>query len=129
MILRLFSKSIALVAFCGALLVAGPIDGRWTITMTPRTEGKGKTRTTTLEIKSVGDQLQGTISAGKKLNASIDKGTINGGDFTFVTKLTTKKGDRTIYWKGTVDGDQLKGVQSAKQGAKHGREFTAKRAG
>ena len=93
--------------------------------MTPKA-GKNKSRTTTLELKTQGNQLTGTLAA-KKISSALDKGLVDGNSFSFATKLTTKKGERTIYWKGTVEGDSLVGTQSAKQGAKRGQQFTAKR--
>ena len=129
MMLKMFGKSVAFVALCGALLTAGPIDGRWNIEAQAKKATKGKARMSTLDLKSTGNQIQGNLTAGKHVNAAVDKGVIEGNTFSFVTKITTKKGDRTVYWKGTVDGDELKGTQSAKEGSKHGREFTAKRAG
>ena len=131
MILNRTAKTLALVAFCSALF-AGPIDGRWKVEIIPKTEGpakkaaKNRLRTATLEFKTKGNQLTGTLAA-KKLSSALDKGLVDGNSFSFATKLTTKKGERTIYWKGTIDGDTLKGTQSAKEGAKRGQQFTAKR--
>ncbi len=132
MILNRIAKTLVLVTFCSTLF-AGPIDGRWKVEITPKSEapakkaGKNKIRTATLDFKTQGNQLTGTLAA-KKLSSALDKGLVDGNSFSFATKLTTKKGERTVYWKGTIEGDTLKGTQSAKQGAKRGQQFTAKRA-
>lgn len=131
MILNRIATTLIFLTFSGSLF-AGTLDGRWNVQITPKAEGqakkagKNKSRTITLELKTQGNQLTGTI-AGKKMSSPVNKGLIDGNTFSFATKLTTKKGEKTIYWKGTLDGDSLKGTQSAKEGAKRGQQFTAKR--
>ena len=125
MILNQIAKTLVLAAFCGSLFAGPSIDGRWKVEMTPKA-GKSKSRTTTLDLKTQGNQLTGTLAA-KKISSALDKGLVDGNTFSFATKLTTKKGERTIYWKGTIEGDSLVGTQSAKQGAKGGHQFTARR--
>ena len=130
MILKFLTKSAALVALSG-MMFAGSIDGRWKLEPTEgqaQATAKGKPRTTFLDLKAAGAQLTGTVSAGKKHNTTIEKGIVDGDKFSFVTRTITKKGERIQYWKGAVDGDQLKITHSAKEGAKHGQSMIAKRA-
>ena len=130
MILKFLAKSAALLAMSG-MMFAGSIDGRWKLEPLEgqaKESAKGKSRTMTLDLKSSGNQLTGSLSAGKKRNTTIEKGSVDGDNFSFVTKTTTKKGERIQYWKGTVEGDQLKLTHSAKEGAKRGQALMAKRA-
>ena len=130
MILKFLTKSAVVLALSG-MMFAGSIDGRWKLEPLEgqaKKSAKGKSHTATLDLKSSGNQLEGTLSAGKKRNATIEKGTVEGNNFSFVTKTTTKKGERIQYWKGTVEGDQLKVTHSAKEGAKRGQSLIAKRA-
>ena len=112
-------------------LFAGNIDGNWAIKPAESTKqgGKVKAKAATLELHSQGSQLEGKLTGGKKKAAVvITDGKVDGNTFSFITKTTTKKGERTLYWKGSVEGDQLKGTHSANQsGGKHGQEFTAKK--
>ena len=129
MILKFLTKSAAMLAMSG-LIFAGSIDGRWKLEPLEgqaKTSVKGKSHTSTLDLKSSGNQLTGSLSAGKKHNTTIEKGSVDGDNFSFVTKTVTKKGERIQYWKGTVEGDQLKLTHSAKEGAKHGQPLIAKR--
>ena len=60
-------------------------------------------------------------------SVAIQDGKIEGNQFSFTTVQTSKKkGDQKVEWKGTVEGDQLKGTRSSgKRG--RGAPFTAKR--
>lgn len=129
MILKFLTKSAALLALSG-MMFAGSIDGRWKLEPMEgqaKKTAKGKSRTAFLDLKSTGNQLTGSLSGGKKHNSTIEKGAIDGDNFSFATKTTTKKGERIQYWKGTVEGDQLKITHSAKEGAKRGQQLIAKR--
>ena len=131
MILKFLTKSVTILALSG-MMFAGAVDGTWKLQPLEAAKGKkatkGKSQSATLELKSEGNLLTGSLNAGKKRNTTIEKGTVEGNTFSFVTKMTTKKGERTQYWKGTLDGDQLKLRHSAKEGAKRSMEMTAKRA-
>ena len=111
-------------------LFAGQIDGNWAVTAaeTANKKGKAKAKPVTLELHAEGVQLEGKLLGGKKGGgAVIADGKVDGNSFSFTTKMTTKKGERTLYWKGSVNGDQIKGTRSAKEGGKRSQEFTAKK--
>ena len=137
MLLKFIGKSIAALTLCSALM-AGTIDGKWDVQMVAKPEpnskkaaknkGKTKGKPSTLELKSEGKQLQGSVIARKRDAAPIEKGVFDGEKFSFTSKMTTKKGERTVYWQGTVDGSELKGKMSPRQGGKGGQEFIAKKA-
>lgn len=83
----------------------------------------------TLDLKAEGGKLTGTVSTPARRRGgslAIQDGKIEGNQFSFTTVQTTKKGDQKVEWKGTVEGDQLKGTRSSgKRG--RGAPFTAKR--
>jgi hypothetical protein len=123
-----------LILFCLAigLAAAASIDGTWTSEMKMRGGKKGggqdRTVTVTMNLKSDGNALTGTVNGGGKKsgNAQIQDGKIDGNQFSFTTVQTTKKGEQKQTWRGTIDGDTLSGTRS-RAGGKRGQPFTAKR--
>jgi hypothetical protein len=123
-----------LILFCLAvgLAAAASIDGAWTSEMKMRGGKKGggqeRTVTVTMNLKSDGNVLSGTVSGGgkKRGSAQIQDGKIEGNQFSFTTVRTTKKGEQKQIWRGTIDGDTLRGTRS-RPGGKRGQPFTAKR--
>jgi hypothetical protein len=124
-----------LILFCLAvgLASAAGIDGTWTSEMKMRGGKKGggadRTVTVTLNLKTDGDKVTGSVrSGGKKRSgtAEIQDGKIDGNQFSFVTVQKSKKGEQKQTWKGTIDGDTLQGTKS-REGGKRGQSFTAKR--
>ena len=88
-----------------------------------------KTATVTLELKSQGSQLTGSVIASKGKRArptAIQDGKIDVERFTFLTVQHAKKGDVKFTWQGTLNGEQISGTRS-RDGAKWGVPFTAKR--
>jgi len=119
-----------LLVFAAAALAAG-IDGKWVAEM--KAGGKKKAEAAaaqvTLDLKSEGNQLTGTVSAPGRKRAStlaIKDGKIEGNRFSFTTVQQTRKGENKMQWQGTLEGDQLKGTRG-KEGGKRGAPFTAKR--
>ena len=123
-------RTLILFLLAAGLAAAAAIDGAWTSEMKMRGGKKGGDRTVriTLNLKSQGDQLTGTVESGGKRSrsAQIQDGKIEGNRFSFTTVQTTKKGEQKQEWRGTVDGDTLQGTRS-RAGGKRGQPFTAKR--
>jgi hypothetical protein len=120
---------IGLVLSSLALLAAG-IDGKWTAEIAGRSGKGAETKVmTTLDLKSSGEALTGTVTAEARRARSVEvtDGKVTGSQFSFKTKQTSKKGEQVMIWEGTVDGETLKGTR-AREGAKRKVEFTAKRA-
>jgi hypothetical protein len=110
-------------------LYAGPIDGKWRAET--KLEGKSKragtTVTTTFDLKASDGKLTGSVSTGRgKRNKTVEiqNGKIEGDRFTFTTVRKTKKGEKTISWQGTLNGNELKGTTG---NSKRPVEFTAKK--
>jgi len=130
---RVFS---ILTLCCAVSLVAAAagIDGKWVTTMkvpAPKKQG-GEPREVqfTLDLKSEGAKLTGTVSGGPGRRAAtmnIESGKLEGDKFSFTTVQRNRQGqERKWTWEGTVQGDELRGTRSA-EGARRGIDFTAKR--
>ena len=123
-------RTLILFLLAACLASAAAIDGAWTSEMKMKGGKKGgdRTVTITLNLKSQGDQLTGTVVSGGKRSrsAQIQDGKIEGNRFSFTTVQTTKKGEQKQEWRGTIEGDTLQGTRS-RAGGKRGQPFTAKR--
>lgn len=122
---------IASLAMGAASMAAAGIDGKWSFESTVSKKNDTKV-TTTLELKSEGNKLTGTVTnagAGKKAGRAVEiqEGKLEGNKVTFVTIQTTKKkGDIKLTWEATLEGDSLTGTRTP-ENAKRGQNFTAKR--
>jgi len=119
---------IAGLLFAAVAVFAAGIDGKWTSEMTMRGPDGEMKVTTTMDLKSSGETLTGTVAtAGPRPGtAEIMEGKIAGNKFSFKTKQTTKKGEMINVWEGTIDGDSLTGSRG-REGGNNKMEFTAKR--
>ncbi|GAB3335635.1 hypothetical protein GCM10027299_44820 [Larkinella ripae] len=75
--------------------LAGPIDGKWTGKVADQHE-------LTLDLKTEGDKLTGTISNANG-GLPIKDGKVSGNDFSFTTELR----NNTLPVKGRVEGEKL----------------------
>jgi hypothetical protein len=126
-------RTLILFGLAAVLASAASLDGTWNSEMKMRGGKKGggqeQTVTVTLNLKTDGDKVTGTVvSGGKKRSATaqIQDGKIEGNQFSFTTVQKTKKGEQKLTWHGTIEGDQLQGTR-AREGGKRGQPFTAKR--
>ena len=96
------------------------VAGKWELT----SEGRQGPMTRNMTIEQTGENIKGVIS-GQRGDQDFT-GTVKGKDITFTVKFKTQNGnERSIEYKGTVDGDNMKGTIETPQGS---REWTAKRA-
>lgn len=116
-------------------LYAASIDGKWEAEIKSKAgkkKGGGEQiSTVTFDLKSSGSALTGTVEGGggRKAGAmQITDGKIDGDSFSFTTVQRGRKGkaDQKSNWKGTLQGDELRGDRS-RDGARRGTPFTAKR--
>jgi hypothetical protein len=126
-------RSPILFLLTASLALGAAIDGTWTAEMKMRggkkTGSQERFVQVTLNLKSDGNKATGTVMSGAKKRsaaAQIVDGKIEGNRFSFTTIETTKKGEQRLEWRGTVDGDKLRGTRS-RSSAKRGQTFTAKR--
>jgi hypothetical protein len=123
--------SIAALLCLTPVAPAAGIDGKWSAEFQAAGKKvKAKTNVKkaagpTLNLKSDGTQITGSVGAGKKA-MTIQDGKLNGASFSFVTVRKRKEGENKMLWSGTLDGDTLRGTRS-REGAKRRAGFVAKR--
>ena len=130
-------RILLIVTLCAAVALvaaAAGIDGKWvtTIKMPAGKKQGGEAREVqfTLDLKSEGGKLTGTVSGGlgrRPVTQEIQSGKIEGNKFSFVTVQKSKTGqERKFMWEGTVQGDELRGTRTP-EGGRRGLDFVAKR--
>ncbi len=133
--MRKLAVFIGLLGVFSLALYAASIDGKWVAEVKGKANkkrGGGEQITTiTFDLKSSGGALTGTVDAGVRRNAGamqITDGKIDGDSFSFTTfqKGRKAKADQKWTWKGTLQGDELRGDRS-RDGARRSMPFTAKR--
>ncbi len=123
------NKKVAKVAFvCALLLTAGwaaraadefaKVAGTWELSM----KGREGTITQTLTIEQDASKIKGTLK-GERGDSDFE-GTVTGNKISFTVKRDTPRGEMTVEYAGTVDGDSIKGTM---QGGRFSRDWTAKR--
>jgi len=127
--MQLVIRAFAGLALAAALLLAGPLDGKWVSERKIDRNGEEMTITQTFDLKTEGSKLTGTLTMSfgtmEPRTAEIKDGKLDGSKFSFKTVMSTPNGDFTTSWEGTLDGDLLKGT-AAREGGE-GRPFEAKR--
>src|SRR5690242_8997510 len=113
------------VLFCAiaAVALSAEVTGKWTGEMQGR---KGKSQTTTLDLKADGDKLTGTAGA-RGRQVPISDGKVDGDNVSFKVKRTMGDNEMVILYKGKVSADELKLTMSM-EGRNGSREITLKRA-
>ena len=122
-------KSWLWMGGCVALLLCGmaaiaaeepaKVAGNWEMSF----EGPRGTVTQTLAIEQDGAKIKGTLKGPR--GESPLEGTLEGNKISFAVKRNTPRGEMTLEYTGTVDGDSMKGTMS---GGQFSGDWTAKRA-
>lgn len=95
----------AVIASAAVMVFAADIDGKWTA----ETQGRNGTVTQTLELKSSGMNLTGTLDNGRGgMPVEIKEGMIHESDVTFKVTTMGRNGEVTVTYSGKLDGDDLK---------------------
>ncbi len=126
----------AILTWC--LLIAGgalaaDIDGKWYSERKLERDGQSFVVKTTLDLKSAGGKLTGTVttSFGEKEMppAEIRDGKLDGNKFSFITIASFGGNEYKTKYEGSVDGATLKGtaLREGGQGGGQPRPFEAKR--
>ena len=126
-------KTITTLFVCfflfAGLTFAASIDGKWVSERKMERDGNSFTIVQTFDLKSDGGKLTGSITMQlgdmEPRKSDIKDGKIDGDKFTFATTMQGPNGDMTMMYKGTVEGDTLKGT-SAREGGQE-RPFEAKK--
>ena len=95
------------------------VAGVWELSM----EGRQGAFTQTMTIEQNGDKIKGALK-GPRAEAPLE-GTVKGNKISFTVKRDTPRGEVTLEYTGTVDGDSMKGTLSTPAGS---RDWTARRA-
>jgi hypothetical protein len=126
-------KTLIVVTLCmilaAAAVLAGPIDGKWVAERKMERDGQSFTIIQTFALKSEGNKLTGTVSMQfgdmEPRSMEVKNGTIEGEKFSFTTEMSTPNGDFKMNYKGSVEGDSLKGTSEREGGEP--RPFEAKK--
>jgi hypothetical protein len=81
------------------------VTGAWQLSMPGR---DGNMMTENLTLQQDATKLTGTIK-GRRGDEPVT-GTINGNDIDFTVAISTPNGNFNLEYKGTVDGDSMKGT-------------------
>jgi hypothetical protein len=118
------------VLLLAAFAVAGPIDGKWYAERTMERDGEKFTIKQTFDLKSEGATLTGTLTMAfgdmEPRSIPIKEGKIDGNNFSFLTVMETPNGEFKSVYKGTIEGNVLKGT-SEREGSGQTRPFEAKK--
>jgi hypothetical protein len=79
------------------------VDGTWVMT----NKGRNGVVTTTLTLTQDGITLNGTMRSKDGVETPIDDGNMSGNNITFTV---TRPGQNKVEYKGTVDGETMKGT-------------------
>lgn len=100
------TAALALVFISGLLLEAAEVDvsGDWTLTMvTPRGE-----MSMDMAIVQEGEKISVTMKSPR--GDTTGEGTIKGNEIEWAVTRSTPRGEFTTTYKGTVEGDTMKGT-------------------
>ncbi|MGB2907431.1 MAG: hypothetical protein WBB73_10020 [Candidatus Aminicenantaceae bacterium] len=115
--------AVGILFLAGVSLCALAVDvsGTWEMTMeTPR----GEERVSEMKIEQEGDKITVTME-GFQGNEMTGKGTVTDNEVEWTVNMETQRGEFTITYSGTVDGDTMTG--QAEMGDFGAMEFTAKK--
>jgi hypothetical protein len=118
-----FWTAAGLIALLSGLSIAAheaaKVAGTWELSM----EGRQGAFTQTMTLEQNGDKIKGAVK-GPRAETPFE-GTVKGNKISFTVKRDTPRGEVTLEYTGTVDGDSMKGTVSTPGGS---RDWTARRA-
>jgi hypothetical protein len=132
--------SIAAALLLGAGLLSAEVTGKYKVEMEapagaqgggPGGGRGGMFGNMVFDLKEAAGALSGEVQMGQGDRArtiAITNGKIADGKFSFETTMETPRGEMTMVYQGTVEGDTLKGTFQMKDSDRPARNFTAKKA-
>jgi hypothetical protein len=121
---------IKAVALCCAALFAvvmvtqaqapAKVAGTWQVT----NQGRNGVQTSTLTVTQEGGALKGSMKGMNGMEIPLENGTVSGNSIDFTVTRMGRNGDVKVEYKGTVDGDTIKGTF---QQGENSVDWTAKR--
>ena len=126
-----WQRGLVMVAVLSLLAVAMPalaedavdITGAWEVSW----EGRQGTRTVTINFEQDGENLKGSF-AGPQGGEVPVTGSIKGDQITFSVSMQSQRGEFTLTFKGTVEGEAMSGTMSMAQ-MEGERPWTGKKVG
>lgn len=138
--LRTFLVIVAALAL-GAGLLSAEMTGKYKVTMEAPAgaqggggggqRGGGMFGNIVFDLKEAGGALTGEVHMGqgeRTRTIPISNGKVADGNFSFEAKFETQRGEMVMLYKGTVEGDGLKGTSQMKDSERPPRNFTATKA-
>jgi len=107
------------LAFAVAALFAADVAGEWEMT----SEGRQGPTTQTFKIVQDGEKI--TVTMEGRMGEMTGEGTVKENAIEWSITRETQRGEMTIVYKGTVDGNSMKGTVA--MGGMGEREWTAKK--
>ena len=117
------SLCLGVLFLAGVYLFASAIDvsGTWEMSLeTPR----GETMESEMKIEQDGDKITVTMQ-GFRGDEMTGEGTVDGNELEWTVNFETQRGEMTIIYKATVEGDTMTG--QAELGDFGSMDFTAKK--
>ncbi len=119
--LKKLALALLFVALGTVTAFAADVSGKWTASV----QGRRGTQNITFNFTVDGSTLTGKITT-ERGDSDISNGKVDGDTISFDQVLNFNGNQRTISYKGTVDGDSIKFTRT--MGDRPGTEFTATRA-
>lgn len=123
------NRVLLVIGLCAFVLVLGTVlsaaektaqvAGKWEMSW----EGRAGPITATLILEQDSEKLKGTLRSERGGESPVT-GTITGKEIRFSVKRETPRGEMTVEYSGTAEGDTIKGTMQMGQ---FSREWTAKR--
>ena len=110
----------ALVVMVAQAQAAAKVAGTWEMS----NQGRNGVQTNTLTITQDGGTLKGTMKGMNGMEIPLENGTISGNNIDFTVTRMGRNGEVKVEYKGTVDGDTMKGTFQQGQNSV---DWTAKR--
>lgn len=116
---KLTILAVIFFALAAVSLYAAAVAGDWEMT----SEGRRGPQTQTFTIVQDGEKI--TVTMEGRMGEMTGEGTCKGNEIEWTFTMETPRGDFTLVYKATVDGDTMAGTVSRGEGGE--REWTAKK--
>jgi hypothetical protein len=119
--LKIWTFGFLVLAALSSLALAADVSGTWELTVqTPR----GDERTSEMTIEQDGEKITVTME-GFQGNEMTGEGTVKDNKIEWTVNISTQRGDFSITYSGTVEGDTMTG--EAEMGDFGAMEWSAKK--
>ena len=129
--MKVITSILVCLFMLAGFALAASIDGKWVSERKMDRGGETRVITTTFDLKASGNALTGSVimparrGGGEARTIQIKDGKIDGNNFSFTTEVEGPNGAMKTMYKGTVEGDMLKGTSEVE--GREPRPFEAKK--